>query len=450
MASENTPEMTAKEETTLHRQVLQDAIGNAAVLPTYPELHPCGLRPFQRLEKALQTAAHMVRANSYPDALLGVFAKDIGQSGAKCWYVDTFAGFSLANAPTEWSATGRHAIESLQFHAYEVLREDRPCWLYFDLEYAVHCNRMLKSDSLMRTFYELLNSFCQTTFAANVDPNDVWELDSTTSTKFSRHIIMKSMKSTQQSQAAPRPLAFRNNLQVGTFVKKFLQYAASCRRDPASTAAQLFVRTDSHDQEVPVIDTSVYSRNRCFRVMFSTKLGKRAPLLPAWAVPEGKTPSELLLESLASFVPERTSLFEDPFILAARREVQRERRGELAGFVPFSLTRLSSHPSTASSRQYPHLALPYLPISWTRSKKKSFPRGVRLAIDVDDRHGTRSGHISLRWSESADGGRRDGVDVGKSRRHSLFEDPFILAARREVQRGRRGDLTGFVSGDGIP
>ena len=333
VASENTLVTVAKRKITLNSQVMENTIRTAAMLPMYRELHPCGLRPFQRLERALQTAAHMVEANGFPDALLGVFAKDIGRSGAKCWYVDTFAGFALANAPTQWPAADRYTIDSFRFHAYEVLREDRPCWLYFDLEYPVDCNRTLDSDSLMRTFYELLNSFCQRIFAANIDPNDVWELDSTTSAKFSRHVIMKSLKSSQQSQAAPKPLAFRNNFEVGTFVKRFLQYASWRRRDPASTAAQLFVRTDSLDQEVPVIDTSVYSRNRCFRVMFSTKLGKRAPLLPAWAVPQGKTPAELLLGSLASFVPESTSIFEDPFILAARRGVQRERRSGWTGVL---------------------------------------------------------------------------------------------------------------------
>ena len=34
-----------------------------------------------------------------------------------------------------------------------------------------------------------------------------------------------------------------------------------------------------NDREVPVIDESVYNRNRCFRLLFNAKFGKRAALM---------------------------------------------------------------------------------------------------------------------------------------------------------------------------
>ena len=84
---------------------------------------------------------------------------------------------------------------------------------------------------------------------------------------------------------------------------------------------------------------------------------------------------------------------------------------------PFASS-VASHPTTASPPHYPHLAFPYLPISWTRSKS-SLPRGVRLVIDDDHRDETRSGHVSLRRSEGPCAGGRSEEDVAKSRGQEL-------------------------------
>lgn len=298
-------------------QALENSIRKAAMLPACHELHPCGLRPFQRLASALRAANDLAETRGYADAQLGVFAGDLGRCGAKCWYVDTFAGFALANAPIEWSTGDALVSQAMPYHVYEVLRSDRPCWLYFDLEYPVEFNTLLDPKSLMRAFYSILNSFCSVNFALEVDPDSIFELNSTTSAKFSKHVIIKSLKPPQAKgcdDVSPRALAFRSNTEAGVFVSRFLEHALGLKEDPASPATLLFVRTGASGKEAPFVDTSVYSRNRCFRVMFSSKMGKRHPLLPAWEVPAGRAPAELLLGSLASFVPEGTPLFDDPLV----------------------------------------------------------------------------------------------------------------------------------------
>ena len=87
-----------------------------------------------------------------------------------------------------------------------------------------------------------------------------------------------------------------------------------CRRqrevEPRSPARLLFARAPLSSGagaaagEVPIIDDSVYSRNRCFRVAFSSKFGQRRPLrlMSCGGSAMSSEPGVVLLHSLASFV----------------------------------------------------------------------------------------------------------------------------------------------------
>jgi len=125
-------------------------------------------------------------------------------------------------------------------------------------------------------------------------------LESSTDAKFSFHVIGKW-------------IAFRNNFQAGQFVEMFVEYAKDSRElgDESGTDL-LFVRGDRDDVEaaVPVVDTSVYSRNRCFRVLRQSKFGKSATLelQDGGVVVSGSDlPHFQVLRTLASFVPDGTS-----------------------------------------------------------------------------------------------------------------------------------------------
>merc|ERR1719424_1422833 len=120
----------------------------------------------------------------------------------------------------------------------------------------------------MAQFRQALASFCAKEGFA-YDESLMIFLESSTDAKFSFHVIGKW-------------IAFRNNFQAGQFVER----------------------------AVPVVDTSVYSRNRCFRVLRQSKFGKSATLElqdGGIVVSGSDLPHFQVLRTLASFVPDGTS-----------------------------------------------------------------------------------------------------------------------------------------------
>jgi hypothetical protein len=216
---------------------------------------------------------------------LGLFAEETGAGGVRRYFVDTFAGFSADVA--EGPRGG---------HLYEVVQEERPCWLYFDLEFSRPANPALQADEVMSQFHQALAGFCATEgLPYNASLTVV--LDSSTEVKFSKHVIVKS-------------LAFQSNFQAGQFVDMFVAYARGIT--PSGTKC-LFAREASDDALAtkPVVDTSVYSRNRCFRVLHQSKWGKDAvfELQDGGCVVQAQSlPYLQVLRTLASFVPSGTTM----------------------------------------------------------------------------------------------------------------------------------------------
>lgn len=149
----------------------------------------------------------------------------------------------------------------------------------------------------------------------NVCSHETWchvvDLDSSTEKKFSRHLILRLNEGAT---------AFASNADVGRFVHAlctdFLARAAQPRM------SELFVappaRTDgvpaADAQRVSIIDLTVYSRHRCFRLYKSSKVGKRAELVPAamsqeslFLMPHAEEMS-LFMASLVTNVPSGASL----------------------------------------------------------------------------------------------------------------------------------------------
>jgi hypothetical protein len=76
---------------------------------------------------------------------------------------------------------------------YEIIREHRPCHLYFDLEFprCTGCNADVDGDALVQALVAVLQSALQAWLGVTLRPEQhVLELDSTTRTKFSRHLIV--------------------------------------------------------------------------------------------------------------------------------------------------------------------------------------------------------------------------------------------------------------------
>ena len=147
-------------------------------------------------------------------------------------------------------------------HCYELIRERAPCRLYFDLEYKVEHNPQVDGGALVDDWLRAVARAVHERYDLVMDGSTsrVVQLDSSTPRKFSRHVIVHLRQ--PQSSA---PLLFRDNRQAGNFVRSIL---ASVR----SSDPQFWLRGEDGPQ--CFVDDSVYSRNRCFRMLGSSKFGK--------------------------------------------------------------------------------------------------------------------------------------------------------------------------------
>eukprot|EP00438_Fugacium_kawagutii_P013402 Skav216508 [mRNA] locus=scaffold1123:670197:673678:- [translate_table: standard] len=262
-------------------------------------LHPPPPRIFPRQAEAICCLEALVSSGRYKPHQVGLFSREFTTTGCRSFLVDTHAGFALTASPQDsWLKSSRAAgcCGLGPRHLYEVLLENKPCWLYFDLEFSRVENPDLEPGAVASAFLELLNEFCDVNFGHVIDPAALYDLDSTNAEKFSKHIIVKKL----QSNASSCTLAFPNNAQAGYFVKLFMDWVRKQRKAGSSLARQLFAiakpkkgkEPTAEKDWVPVVDESVF--------------GKKRPLLPTWS---GQPPALQLLESLASFVPEGTTLF---------------------------------------------------------------------------------------------------------------------------------------------
>ncbi|CAJ1924658.1 unnamed protein product [Cylindrotheca closterium] len=158
-------------------------------------------------------------------------------------------------------------------HLYEVIREQTPCRLYFDLEFSKTYNTDIDSDQLLLEFRQELAAELMTHFEISLDAQQIIDLDSSTDAKFSKHWIVDT----------PNCL-FVDAPTVGRFVKRLVSRLADematghlAQRQP-ELAKHLFVKTKEENKTSCFIDLGVYTRNRLFRCFASSKFGKKATL----------------------------------------------------------------------------------------------------------------------------------------------------------------------------
>lgn len=118
---------------------------------------------------------------------------------------------------------------------YEIVRENVPVKFYLDVE-SVDPQTM----GLWDQFKSRLESFFHENYGC--DP-EITVLDSSTPEKLSKHVIVQ--------------MFFYTVVHVSTVVVEFMEYAP---------------------EFVPIIDPAVYTKNRCFRILYSSKFGKNRPL----------------------------------------------------------------------------------------------------------------------------------------------------------------------------
>jgi Herpesviridae UL52/UL70 DNA primase len=205
-------------------------------------------------------------------------------------------------------------------HAYELIPPNIPCRLYLDIECTEHPTlvglstetRALQTSIMDDLFdelaLELQNQYgsdimnCpNTNYSYQLQPlqrHHVVDLDSSTETKFSRHWIVHvpvatllSTDSNTRERSFTEAL-FPDSASVGTFVRQWVgrmaeQHATGhlLRNNRNSLHDYLFIPKKSKtmhnqsskpmaDQTACLIDLGVYTRNRLFRLLGSSKFGK--------------------------------------------------------------------------------------------------------------------------------------------------------------------------------
>lgn len=244
---------------------------------------PPTLRLFWRQADALEYATHSA-------SNLCVFAyeaKSLGTEGQRRYLVAAFHEF----------ANMYRKVPQSKRHVYEVIPENTPCRLYFDLEFKKTLNPTIDESRAVRILETFIQYICyqvQLHFRLSINRTNVLDLDSSSDSKFSRHLIFHLPGA-----------AFENNKEAGSFVHYVCdqlrvlrqaspgkgssisetlepvyhdlfpvpagkQSSAPCPK--AHCLMELFVK-DSEDQAVLFCDEAVYSKNRNFRLHLSTKLG---------------------------------------------------------------------------------------------------------------------------------------------------------------------------------
>jgi len=165
-------------------------------------------------------------------------------------------------------------------HYYELIKEGSPCRLYFDLEFNKRSNPHLTptvTDVLLTELFDELRHEFQNMYNISIERSCMVDLDSSTPKKFSRHWIFH----------LPGGKLFSDNREIGVFVKVFVSRLEEDResgslqsRGREVLAANLFVNAegseDGNSKLTRFIDLGVYTRNRIFRLLGSTKFGKPA------------------------------------------------------------------------------------------------------------------------------------------------------------------------------
>ena len=154
------------------------------------------------------------------------------------------------------------SIPPLERHFYEIIRHRIPCRPYLDLEFAKSCNENADGDAMTRTIIDCMTKRLAQVYGVAVSPVDFLVLDSSTQTKFSRHVILNH-----------QDVVFLDNNHVGAFIR-------SC---VACGGEALWVRKKdgaSENQMSCFVDLAVYTKNRAFRMYLSSKQGRASVLEP--------------------------------------------------------------------------------------------------------------------------------------------------------------------------
>lgn len=158
-------------------------------------------------------------------------------------------------------------------HLYEMVKFDRPCIFYLDID----CHRPLSGEEESQTI-EATNLFIIHLFKYYFDLaiciyTDIIILKSNCPTKFSLHILVRDCS---------KEVMFTNNGILKLLLCAVIDRLRSCLLNsdsnpimhlPLSVIKHLFYNHNGKEQ--CIIDTSVYNKNKLFRTLWSCKKGRK-------------------------------------------------------------------------------------------------------------------------------------------------------------------------------
>lgn len=210
---------------------------------------------------------------------LRIWAYEIDGKGRRRFVVAPYESF------WRWYRRCLRRNPTPQLHFYEIIRQGYACKLYFDLEYLFEHNAHIRPELCLENLLGAIKD------EAKMSKISWMLLDSCTEKKWSKHVIINE-------------IGFYDNIQAGEFVTRIIK-----RMDSSCLVK------DPDGREAPFIDASVYSRNRCFRLVGSSKFGKTARLLPENHPKDAarlSIPEQLFYNSLVCNVSATAKLFGSP------------------------------------------------------------------------------------------------------------------------------------------
>ena len=209
-------------------------------------------------------AAEFSGNTANPDQLKHrIFSQELASSGKRTFIsssINTFFDAYLSIPPRKR-------------HYYEIIREHSPCRLYFDCEFYKEFNPTVNGDSMVGLFTRYVATALQSHFGIMVSLENFLDLDSSTDSKCSHHIIVH----------LPDNQLFVNNLHVGNFVTKIANDCKPSMSAPGTSqryASELWIRGKKNDMCF-FADLAVYTKNRAFRLLYSSKFQRDTILLPS-------------------------------------------------------------------------------------------------------------------------------------------------------------------------
>ena len=225
--------------------------------PTFPDLASVPLLLFNKQADAFEAAdaawasweALVASADAgAPRAVLLVVSAEDAASGRR-----QFAAAELASFATHYL----DRVTPTARHYYEIIREARPCRLYLDVEFKpdelgepTHRGPALVDAVLLHVARELRDAL-----GVLVSREHFLVLDSSTPEKFSQHVVLH----------LPDERLFSSNAVCGALVERAVARAKGAGDELAAA----------------IVDLKVYTRNRAFRLLYSSKFGRTAALEPA-------------------------------------------------------------------------------------------------------------------------------------------------------------------------